>query len=88
MRREYILSGTMFPIVIVFVILIGVIVAVILSIHIKPNQSLECPHCQLEFISDLFLFQENALVQCPFCHKWMTAQKMQEKYHARKIFRR
>ena len=77
----------MFPIVIVFVVLIGVIVAVILSIRINPNQSLECPHCQLEFVSDLFLLQENALVQCPFCHKWMTAQKVREKYHARKIFR-
>ncbi len=77
----------MFPIVIGFVILIGVIVAVLLSIRIKSNQSLACPHCQLEFVSDLFLFQDNALVQCPFCHKWMAAQKIQEKYQARKIFR-
>jgi uncharacterized Zn-finger protein len=81
------LNETMFPIVIVFVILIGVMVAVILSIHINPNQSIECPHCKLEFVSDLFLLQENTLVQCPFCHKWMTAQKVREKYHARKIFR-
>ena len=76
----------MFPIVIVFVILIGVIVAVILSIRVKPNQALTCPHCDLEFVADLFLFQENTLVQCPFCHKWMTARKVAETYQARKIF--
>ena len=76
----------MSPTIIGFVILIGIIVAIILSIRIKPNQSLTCPHCQIEFSSDLFLFQENALVQCSFCHKWMAASKTQEKYHAKKIF--
>jgi len=76
----------MSPLIIVFIVLIGVIVAVILSIRIQPNQSLNCPHCQLEFTSDLLLFQESALVQCPFCHKWMTAKKVREKYQARKIF--
>lgn len=73
-------------IIIIFIILVGIIVAIILSIHIQPNQPLKCPHCQLEFITDLFIFQESALVQCPFCNKWMTAKKKQKKYQARKIF--
>ena len=51
----------MSPTIIGFVVLIGIIVAIVLSIRIKPNQSLSCPHCQIEFRSDLFLFQENAL---------------------------
>jgi len=71
--------------IIIVGILICVVAAIILSIHIRPNQPLRCPHCQLEFTSDLFLFQENALVQCPFCHRWMTAQKIKERYQARRI---
>lgn len=76
----------MIPIIIAFIILIGIIVAVVLSIHVKPNQQLKCPHCELEFVSDLFLFQESALVQCPFCHKWMSAKKVRERYQTKKIF--
>ena len=75
----------MSPIIIGFIILLGIMVAVILSIRMKPNQPLKCPHCLLDFTSDLFLFQENALVQCPFCNKWMTARKIQEKYYAKKL---
>ena len=63
-----------------------VIAALILSFRLKPNQTISCPHCDLQFTKDLLLFQERALVQCQFCHKWMRASKINNQYYAQKIF--
>ena len=62
-----------------------VIMALILSFRLKPNQTMTCPHCALQFTKDLFLLQENALVQCQFCHKWMRVRKIFNQYHTQKI---
>jgi hypothetical protein len=63
-----------------------VIVAVLLSFRLKPNQTMTCPYCELQFTKDLLLLQEYALVQCRFCHKWMRARKIFNQYHTQKIF--
>jgi len=64
---------------------LGVIVAVILSFRIKPNQTVMCPHCQLEFTKDLYTFQDHALVACRFCHRWMHARSIRNRFYAEKI---
>jgi hypothetical protein len=64
---------------------LGVIAAVILSFRIKTNQTLMCPHCQLEFTKDLYTFQDHALVACRFCHRWMHVHPIHNTYYADKI---
>ena len=61
-------------------------VALILSLRLKTNQTMTCPHCELQFTKDVLLLQENALVQCRFCQKWMRARKIQNHYYTQKIF--
>ena len=63
----------------------GVIVAIILSFWIKPNQTITCPHCQLEFTKDLYTFQDYTLVACRFCHRWMYARSISDRFYAEKI---
>ncbi|MCW4040087.1 MAG: hypothetical protein NWE83_04955 [Candidatus Bathyarchaeota archaeon] len=67
------------------IVAFGVIIAVILSFRIKPNQTMTCPHCHLEFTKDLFTFQDHALVACRFCHRWMHAHPIRNMYYAEKI---
>jgi hypothetical protein len=50
------------------------VVALILSLRLKTNQTMTCTHCELQFTKDVLLLQENALVQCRFCQKWMRSQ--------------
>ena len=63
----------------------SVIIAVILSFRIKLNQTVTCPHCQLEFTKDLFTFQDHTLVACRFCHRWMHARSIRDRFYAEKI---
>ncbi len=74
------MTAVLFPI-----IGLGVIASVILSFRIKPNQTVMCPHCQLEFTKDLYTFQDHTLVACRFCHRWMHAHSIRNRFYAEKI---
>ena len=71
--------------VLVPIIVLGVIVAIILSFRIKPNQTIMCPHCNLEFTKDIYTFQDHALVTCQYCRRWMHARSIRGRYYANKI---
>ena len=67
----------------IIAIVVGVLIVVIvalLMVKYRENQNLMCPHCQLEFVSDLFLIQDNCLLACPFCHHWILVTKSFDKY--------
>ncbi len=76
----------MASIVIAVVVVLFLIVALALMVRYAANQSLLCPHCGLEFNSDLFLIQNHALLTCPFCQKWILATKSADRYEAKKLF--
>ena len=69
------MSAILLPLVLI------VIVTVLLSFRLQPNQKMTCPYCELQFTKDLLLLQDNTLVQCKFCHKWMRARKIFNRYH-------
>ena len=51
-------------IAVIVILLAGI--AIVLIIRYTANQNLRCPYCQLEFVTDLFMIKENALLVCPF----------------------
>lgn len=74
------------PLIIIAVVaLLLLSVAIILTINYTANQSITCPHCQLEFITDLFQIRGRALLTCPFCHNWILVTKAFEEYMAEKL---
>lgn len=67
---------------------IGVLLAsivTVLMVKYVAAQNLKCPHCQLEFVKDLFLIQDNTLLVCPFCHRWVLVVKSFDRYVPKKI---
>ena len=76
----------MMPIIVAVVVILFIAIALALMIKYASNQSLRCPHCGLEFDTDLFLVQNHALLVCPFCQQWILATKSTDKYVAKKLF--
>lgn len=76
----------MSPIIIAVVVILFVSIALVLMIKYAANQSLRCPHCELEFDTNLFLIKNNALLVCPFCQRWILATKSFDRYVAKKLF--
>ncbi|MCK5402931.1 hypothetical protein KAI60_02350 [Candidatus Bathyarchaeota archaeon] len=72
--------------VIILIILIILVIAILLKINYKAEQKIRCPFCQLEFVADLFILGSSTLVICPFCHKWLSVKKFQDKYIIRRLF--
>jgi len=76
----------MSSIIIAVIVILLISIAIIMMIKYTASQSLTCPHCQLEFVTDLFQIQDKALLTCPFCHRWILVTKSFEKYVAKKLF--
>lgn len=76
----------MSPLIIVLVIVLGVIVAIVMTLNYSANQNIKCPYCELEFMTDLLLLKDNTISQCPFCHRWITVRKLQDRLVAKKLF--
>jgi uncharacterized paraquat-inducible protein A len=66
--------------------IIAVIVVIILTLTYSEDQHLRCPLCELEFTADLIFFMDNSMAQCPFCHKWITIKKYQDRLDAKRLF--
>jgi uncharacterized Zn-finger protein len=66
-------------------IALGVIGAIILTLRITPDQTITCPHCGLEFTTDLYTFHDHALVSCRYCRRWMHAHSIRGTYYAEKL---
>jgi uncharacterized protein YbaR (Trm112 family) len=76
----------MLPIIIVMAAIVVVCGVILLSLRFNHDQSLVCPHCQIGFTTDLYFLQQNALIACPFCHRWMVVTRVGEKNIAKKPF--
>jgi hypothetical protein len=76
----------MSTIIIAVIVILLFVVAILMMIRYAANKTLMCPHCQLEFATDLFLIQDNGLLGCPFCHRWIIVRKTFDKYVTKKLF--
>ena len=75
----------MSPAIISLIIALGIIIAIVMTLKYSANQHIKCPHCELEFTTDLLLFQDNTLSLCPFCHRWIMVRRIQDRLVARKL---
>ena len=75
----------MISIILAVVIIMFICIATVMMVKYVANKNLMCPHCKLEFSKDLFLIGDNALLVCPFCHRWVQVTKSSEKYIAKKL---
>lgn len=76
----------MSTIIIAVIVILLLSVAIVMMVKYAANKTLRCPHCQLEFATDLFLIQDNSLLVCPFCHRWIWVTKSLDNYIAKKLF--
>ena len=66
--------------------IVAIVVGIILTLTYSEDQRIGCPHCQLEFTTDLLLFMGNSMTHCPFCHKWVSVRKYEDRLEAKKPF--
>jgi len=70
----------------VAVVIISVVL--LLSLNYKGNETLKCPHCELDFTTDLFFLKNSTLVACPFCRRWMVVTRVMDRNLVKKLFAR
>ena len=73
-------------IVVIAIFLLGIVIVITIMIKYTTNQNIRCPDCQLEFVTELFMIQNNALLVCPFCRQWILATKSSDRYLTKKLF--
>ena len=76
----------MISIVVVAIAVLFFVMTLILMVKYTSSKGLTCPHCGLEFNTDLFLIQDYALLSCPFCHRWILVKKSSDSYIANRLF--
>ena len=73
-------------IVVAVTILLFTVIAIAMMVKYTANQNLICPHCELEFTTDLFVIMGNSLLACPFCRRWVLVVKSFNSYVTKKLF--
>lgn len=83
--KKYIIL-MMSSLIIVVGVILAIIVGIVLTLTYSADQNIKCPHCELEFATDLLLLMNNSMAQCPFCHKWITIRKLQDRLEVKRSF--
>jgi len=76
----------MIPVIIAVIVTFFASVVLVLMVKLMANQNIMCPHCKLEFVTDLFLIGNSGLVACPFCHQWISVTKSSGIVVVKKLF--
>ena len=76
----------MMPIIIAVIVTFFASVVLVLMIKFTAGQNIMCPHCKLEFATDLFLIGNSGLATCPFCHQWISVTKSSGIVIVKKLF--
>ncbi|MFQ6074982.1 MAG: hypothetical protein ACE5Z5_02445 [Candidatus Bathyarchaeia archaeon] len=66
----------LYLLILAVLIIIGLFI--LLATSYSPDQTITCPVCGYDFPVNLFFTFNRAVVQCPYCRRWISITKHRE----------